>query len=49
MLSLMLRVCKTIFGTGKDVVLDNGFFVVKGILELKSKGVYEGALINKLW
>ena len=45
--SLMLRICKIIFGTGEYVVLDSGLFVVKGITKLESKGVYSGYLINK--
>ena len=47
MVSLMLRVCKPIFGTGKAVVLDSIFFVSKGITKLESKFVYVGSLINK--
>ena len=33
-LSLMLRMCKPIFGTEKAVVLENGFCVAKGFTEL---------------
>ena len=29
------------------MVLDIGFCVAKGIIEIKAKGVYAGALINK--
>ena len=32
---LMLRMCQSIFSTGKLVVLDSGFCVLKGIIELK--------------
>ena len=35
MVSLMLRMCKNIFGTGKAVVFDSGFCVDKGITELE--------------
>ena len=45
--SLLSRMCRTIFGSGKAVVLDSDFFVAKGITELESKGVYEIALIKK--
>ena len=45
--SLMLRMCKPIFGTGEAVVLDSGFCVDIGITELESKGVYAGAIIEK--
>ena len=33
--SLMLRMCKPIFGTGEAVVLDSGFCVDIGITELE--------------
>ena len=45
--SLMVRMCRPTFVSGKDVVLDIGFYVTKGITELKSKGVYSEALIKK--
>ena len=32
--SLMLRVCRTIFGSRKDVVLYSGFCVSKGITDI---------------
>ena len=44
---LILRMCRPIFGSGKDVILDSGFFFTKGITELESKGVYAAALIKK--
>ena len=34
LVSLMLRRCGPIFGTGKDVALGSGFFVAKGIIEI---------------
>ena len=45
--SLMLRMCRPIFRTGKDVVLDSGFCVSKGIKEIETKGVYVGDLTKK--
>ena len=39
--------CRPTFVSGKDVVLDIGFYVTKGITELKAKGVYAEALIKK--
>ena len=45
--SLMLRMCRPIFGSGKAVVLDSWFCVAKVISEIESKGVYVEALINK--
>ena len=35
--SLMLRMCKPIFISGKSVVLGSEFFVAKGITDLKQK------------
>ena len=43
---LMLRICRPIFGSGKAVVLDNGFCVPKSITYLKAKGAYAADLIN---
>ena len=43
----MLRMCRPIFVSGEDVVLDSGFCVVKGITDIKAKGVHEAALIKK--
>ena len=45
--NLLLRMCSTIFGTGRIVILDSGFCVLKGIIELAKKGVYAGAQIKK--
>ena len=47
MVSLMLMMCRHIFGSGKDVVLDSAFCVTKGITYLKARGFYVSALINK--
>lgn len=43
----MLRLCQGIFGTGKVVILDSGFCVLRGIVELAKHGVYASALIKK--
>ena len=43
----MLKMCRTIFRLGKDVVLYSVFFVAKFITELEAKGVYAADLINK--
>ena len=45
--SLMLRMCKPIFGSRKAVVLDSGFCVAKGITDLEAKVVYAAYLIKK--
>ena len=44
---LLLRLCKGIFGTGKVVILDSGFCVLKAIIELKKMGVFASAMIKK--
>ena len=43
----MLSVCKPMFGSGKDVVLDSLFCVATIIIEIKSNGFYVADLINK--
>ena len=45
--SLMLIMCRPIFGSGKDVLLDGGFCVAKVITELEDKGVYVADMIKK--
>jgi len=44
---LLVRLTKSLWGTGKLVILDSGFCVVKGLVELKRKGVFASALIKK--
>jgi len=44
---LLVRLTKSLWGTGKLVILDSGFCVVKGLVELKKKGVFASALIKK--
>ena len=43
---LLLYVLEPIFGKGNMVVLDSGFGVLKGIVELKKHGVYASTLIK---
>ena len=45
--SLLLWLTKTLWGSGKVVVLDSGFCVLKALVELKKKGVFSAALIKK--
>ena len=45
--SLLLRLTKSLWASGKVVVLDSGFCVLQGIIELKKKGVFAAALIKK--
>ena len=44
---LLLRLTKNIWATGKVIILDSGFCVLKGIIELFKKGVFASALIKK--
>ena len=43
----MLRMCGTIFGTGKALILDSLFCVTKGITEIEAKCVYVRDLTKK--
>ena len=43
---LLLHVLEPIFAKGMTVILDSGFCVLKGIIELKKRGVYASALIK---
>jgi Transposase IS4 len=44
---LLLRLTKKLWSTAKVVVLDSGFCVLKGIIELRKRGVFAAALIKK--
>jgi Transposase IS4 len=44
---LLLRLTKKLWSTAKVVVLDSGFCVLKGIIELQKRGVFAAALIKK--
>ena len=44
---VLLRLTKPIWASGKVVVLDSGFCVLQGLVELLQKGVYAHALIKK--
>ena len=44
---LMLRLTRPFWSTSKVVVFDSGFCVLKGIVELRRKGVFGAALIKK--
>ena len=44
---LLLALCKSIYGSGKIVVLDSGFCVLKGLIALKEVGVFAYAVIKK--
>ena len=45
--ALLLRLCKSIYTSGKVVILDSGFCVLSAIIALRKKGVFASALIKK--
>ena len=46
-MSLILRICRPLFGSDKASVLDILFCIDKGTTELEAKGVYAADLIKK--
>ena len=44
---LMLRLTRALCSTWKAVIMDSGFCVLKGLLEMRKRGVYGSALIKK--
>jgi hypothetical protein len=48
MVGLLLRMTRSIWNTGRVIILDSGFCVLSGIAELATKrGLRGGALIKK--
>ena len=45
--ALLLCLCKSLYFSGKVVVLDSGFCVLQALVELKKLGVYAAAVIKK--
>ena len=45
--ALLLRLCKPLYTTGKVVILDSGFCVLKAMIKLRMKGVFAAAVIKK--
>ena len=44
---LLMRLIKPIWGSGRTVILDSGFCVLKELIELRKKGVFASMLIKK--
>ena len=44
---LVMRTTKPQFGTGKDVVTDSGFCVLKGLVGMLAHGVYRTTVVKK--
>ena len=47
MVGLLLQMLSPIYNKGFLVILDSGFCILKGIIELRKKGVFASALIRK--
>jgi hypothetical protein len=45
--SLLARLTRSIWHSGKVVILDSGFCVLQAIINLKKRGLYAGAVIKK--
>ena len=43
---LLLRIMKRYFSTGRYIILDSGFCVLKGFIQLRKKGVFDCAVIE---
>ena len=46
-MGLLLRMMKIYFATGRYVILDSDFCVLKGLIQLRKKGVFSCDVINK--
>ena len=44
---LMIRMKNPLFGTGKTVLIDSGFSVMKGVVLMLAHGMYGTTVINK--
>ena len=44
---LLLHMMKSYFATGRHVIIDSGFCVLKGLVQLRKKGVFACAFIKK--
>ena len=44
---LMLRLMRALWRTGKAVIMDSSFCVLKGILEMRKRGFYGSVLIKR--
>ena len=44
---LLLRMMKSYFATGRYVILDSGFCVLKGSIQLRKKGIFACDVIKK--
>ena len=47
-MSLVWRITKPLCGTGKTVIMDSGFYMLKGLICMYDIGVHGSALVKKL-
>ena len=47
MVGLMLRITRDLWSSGKAVIMDSGFYVLRGLLDMRKRGVYGNVLIKK--
>eukprot|EP00957_Ditylum_brightwellii_P112559 8580548-Ditylum_brightwellii.AAC.1 len=45
-MGLLLRLCQSIYSTGKVVILDSRFCILDAIINLRKMGVFASALIK---
>ena len=45
---LLLRTMKIYFSTGRYLILDSGFCVLKGLIHLRKQGIFSCAIIKKI-
>ena len=43
----MIQLTRDMWSTGKAVLTDSGFFVLRGIFEMRNRGIYGSALIKR--
>ena len=46
-MKLFLCMMKSYFATGRYVIIDSGFCVLKGLIQLRKKGIFACAVIKK--
>ena len=46
-MALMLRIMKPLWRTGKTVITDSGFCVLRGLVFMLSRGIYDSELVKK--
>ena len=47
-MGLLLSMMKSYFATGRCVIIVYGFYVLKGLIQLRKKSIFEFSVINKI-